>query len=123
MGIDYGTKRVGLALTDEAGIMGFPHGVLPNDAELLPSLEKIIREKKVGEIVVGQSLDKEGKPNALMVAIEALILDLTLAVGVPIHLEPELYSTQAALRLQGRNDVTDAAAATLLLNSFIGRSK
>lgn len=123
MGIDYGTKRVGIALTDEAGMMGFPHGVLPNDAKLLATLVALIEQKKVGQIVLGNSLNKEGKPNKVMGEIEELITDLTLAVGVPVHLEPELYSTQAAVRLQGRNDATDAAAATLLLNSFLDRNK
>lgn len=123
MGIDYGTKRVGVALTDESGMMGFPHGVIVNDAKLLTTLVALIDQKQVAQIVFGQSLDKAGKPNAIMAAIEALMLDLTLAVGVPIHLEPEHYSTQAAVRLQGRNDATDAAAATLLLNSFLDRHR
>jgi len=123
MGIDYGTKRVGVALTDEAGMMGFPHGVLPNDERLLVSLVALIEQKKVGQLVFGKSLNKEGKPNAIMTSIEELITDLTLALPIPIHLEPEHYSTQAALRLQGRNEATDAAAATLLLNSFLDRHK
>lgn len=122
MGIDYGTKRVGIALTDEAGMMGFPHGVMPNDGKLLRTLVNLIEQKKVGQIVIGNSINKEGKPNRVMDKVEELITDLTLAVGVPVHLEPEHYSTQAALRLQGRNDATDAAAATLLLNSFLERS-
>lgn len=121
MGIDYGTKRVGLALTDEAGMMGFPLMVLPNDAKLLSTIVSIIEEKAVGEIVIGKSIGKDGVPNAVMAAIEELMTDLTLAVGIPIHLEPEHYSTQAALRLQGRNQATDAAAAAILLNSYLER--
>lgn len=122
MGIDYGTKRVGVALTDEAGLMGFPHGVLANDGKLLATLVALIEEKKVGQVVLGHSVGRDGQPNKVQSAIDELITDLTLAVGVPIHLEPEHYSTQAALRLQGRNEATDAAAATLLLNSFLERS-
>ena len=42
MGIDYGTKRVGLALSDDKGMMAFPHVVLTNDASLLKEIEKIV---------------------------------------------------------------------------------
>lgn len=123
LGIDFGTKRVGLALTDEDGMMGFPLMVIPNDGKLLSTITSIIEEKKVGEIVIGQSIGNDGKPNAVMGAIQELIGDLTLAVGLPIHLEPEHYSTQAALRLQGRNQATDAAAAAILLNSYLERTR
>jgi hypothetical protein len=44
LGIDYGTKRVGLALTDDKGMMAFPHSVLVNDKDLL--LLKIVHKEK-----------------------------------------------------------------------------
>jgi RNase H-fold protein (predicted Holliday junction resolvase) len=56
-------------------------------------------------------------------AVEALMLDLTLATGLPIHLEPEQYSTQAAIQLQGRNTETDASAAALILDGYLTRKK
>lgn len=123
LGIDYGSKRVGVALSDEAGMMAFPFKVIPNTTALLKELEVIIESKKVTEIVIGHSLDKNSQPNKIQAAIEELITDLTLATGLPIHLQPEQFSTQAALQIQGRNDMTDAAAATLILDSFITRTK
>ncbi|OGG85601.1 hypothetical protein A2392_02410 [Candidatus Kaiserbacteria bacterium RIFOXYB1_FULL_46_14] len=123
MGIDYGTKRVGVALSDESGRMAFPHIVLDNDGKLLEQLEKIIKERAVGEIVIGHSLDRSGRPNAVHGEVEELIGDLTLRVGLPIHLEAEQYSTQEALRDQGRTAQTDASAAAIILNSFITKKK
>jgi putative holliday junction resolvase len=123
MGIDYGSKRVGVAFSDELGKMAFPHKVLENNSTLLKSLIDLIEEKRVAEIIIGYSVDKEGKPNAIQQKIEELITDLTLQVGLPVHLEPEQYTTQAALRIQGRNAMTDAAAATLILDNFITRQK
>jgi putative Holliday junction resolvase len=123
MGIDYGSKRVGVALSDESGRMAFPHIVLDNDGRLLEKLAEIVKERQVGEIVIGHSLGRDGKPNPIHTAVEELIGDMTLAVGLPIHLEPEQYSTQAALRDQGRTAQTDASAAALILNSFITRKK
>lgn len=123
MGIDFGSKNVGLAFTDESGSMAFPHGVLPNNAGLFPAVLKLIKEKNVEEIVIGHSLDKAGKANKIHQAVESFILELTLELGIPIHLEPEQYSTQQAIRIQGKNSQTDAAAAAIILDSFITRKK
>jgi len=123
MGIDYGSKRIGISLSDESGSMAFPHGVISNDANAYKAIVTIIEEKRVGTIVIGHSLDKEGQANKIHAAVEELITDLTLATGLPVHLEPEQFSTQQALRIQGRTSQTDAAAAALILDSFIQRKK
>lgn len=123
MGIDYGSKRVGTAFTDDAGRMAFPHNVLQNDKSLLSEIVKLIEEKNVSEIIIGLSLGRDGKPNEIHKQVEEFIGDLTLQVGVPIHLEPEQYTTQEATRFQGKTKKTDAAAASIILNSFITRSQ
>lgn len=123
LGIDYGSKRVGTALSDEAGLMAFPHVVLENNDKLLSDLEKIVVENKVTEIVIGHSLNREGGTNKIHDAVTELVTDLTLNLGLPVHFEPEQYTTQEAIRFQGRTDKTDAAAASIILNSFITRTK
>lgn len=123
MGIDYGTKKVGLAFTDESGSMAFPHSVLPNDSHLIKMISGLVREKGVKEIVIGHSLNKTGKENALHGRVEEFMMDLTLELGLPIHLEPEQYSTQQAIRIQGKTAQTDAAAAAIILDSFITKHK
>lgn len=123
LGIDYGSKKTGLALTDESGKMAFPHSVVPTDAKLLKTIETLIMKEKVGEIVLGYSLNRDGKPNTIHAAVEELMLDLTLAVGLPVHLQPEQYTTQAAIQLQGRNTQTDASAAALILDAYLIKQK
>jgi putative Holliday junction resolvase len=123
LGIDYGTKRVGTALSDDQGLMAFPHKVFPNDANLLKALVEIIEKEGVGEIVIGLSLGRDGKPNQVHEKVTELVGDLTLQVGIPVHLEPEQYTTQEAIRFQGRTDMTDAAAASIILNSYLTRTK
>ena len=123
MGIDYGSKRVGIALSDDQGLMAFPHSVLKNDASFFKTLCALIESEGVGEIVIGESKGRDGQPNSIQEAVTELVTDLTLHVGVPVHLEPEQYSTQEAIRFQGRTDKTDAAAASVILNSYITRNK
>lgn len=123
MGIDFGSKNIGLAFTDESGSMAFPHGVIPNDGKMLKTILTLIEQKNVQEVVIGHSVDYSGKANKIHAAVEEFMMDLTLAIGIPIHLEPEQYSTQQAIRIQGKNSQTDAAAAAIILDSFITRKK
>ncbi|NCN52752.1 Holliday junction resolvase RuvX [Candidatus Parcubacteria bacterium] len=122
MGIDYGTKKLGVAFSDETGTMAFPHDTIPNDDKLLSVIESLIEEKGVIELVIGYSLGRDGLPNAVQEAIDEFAGDITLRTGIPIHFEPEQYTTQEAMRLQGKNAKTDASAAAIILNSFLTRS-
>lgn len=121
LGIDYGSKKIGLALTDESGVMAFPHSVIPNDEKTQSVIESLLEKESIDEIVMGYSLDREGKENPIHLAVEALMTDLTLSIGLPIHLEPEQYTSAAAARTTGKNAQTDAAAAALILESFLSK--
>lgn len=119
IGIDFGTKKVGIAITDDSGVMAFPHAVVPNDKQLMHYLEQLITARGIKEIVIGHSLNNKGADNQLHSQVMELVTDLTLSLGIPVHLEPEQYSTQQAINLQGRNKKTDATAAAIILDSFI----
>jgi len=121
LGIDFGTKKVGIALSDEGGQMAFPREVIQNDGDLLKKVESLIQSEGVEEIVIGHSLKGDGSENEVQAAIDEFITDLTLATGLPVHLEPEQYSTQEALRIQGRTEKTDASAAAIILNSYLSK--
>lgn len=123
MGIDFGHKNVGIAFSDEGGMMAFPHSVLKNDAELLKKVVALAEEKGASEIVIGHSLDKDGNANKIHAQVEEFIGDMTLQLGLPIHLQPEYYSTQQAVRFQGKTAQTDAAAASIILDSYIQKKK
>lgn len=119
VGIDYGTKKIGIAVSNDDGTMAFPHEVVPNDGQFMEYLTALVEQRKVAAVVIGQSLANDGTPNKVQEAIEELVTDITLYSGLPVHLVPEQYTSQAAARLQGRNEHTDAAAAALILDSFI----
>jgi putative Holliday junction resolvase len=123
IGIDYGSKKIGIALSDDSGKMAFPHEVVPNDKNFLKYIEVVVEERGVKEIVIGHSLNNQGAPNKIHSAVEEFITDITLQIGIPVHLEPEQYSTQQASQIQGKNENTDASAAALILDSFINKNK
>ena len=119
MGIDFGSKRVGIALSDETGTLAFPEAVFLNDGSLLDMVEKLAHEKEVAAFVLGHSVHTDGTPNKVAAAAEAFMTDLTLRMGLPVHLQPEQYSTQEAKRYQGKTDMVDAAAAAIILNNYL----
>lgn len=123
MGIDFGTKKIGIAISDDSGVMAFPHSVVKNDDKLLSYIEKLVSERSINEIVIGHSLNNQGGPNQVHSLVEEFITDLTLRIGVPVHLEPEQYSTQQAIHLQGRTDMVDASAAAIILDSYLNKQK
>jgi len=127
LGIDYGTKKVGLALSNEAGTMGFPHGIIPNDARLIDALVALIREKNVEALVVGESHDFGGKENAAGRDGRRFAQELAAITSLPLSFESEMFTTQAArrypdgTRMKGSPDV-DASAAALILTGFLSHT-
>ncbi|MGE5540864.1 MAG: Holliday junction resolvase RuvX [Bacillota bacterium] len=125
LGIDYGSKKVGLALSDEAGTMGFPFEVVPNDARLREALTLLIQSKGVDVVVIGESRDFAGNPNPIANPARALGEELSECAGIPVHYEPEMLTTQEARRDFEGNRTNygnvDASAAALILTSYLSR--
>jgi len=121
MGIDYGTKRVGVAFSDEGGVMAFPHSVLQNDAGLETTLVALAQKDGIGAIVFGRSENLVGGENPVAKRAGACARALEEALHIPVHFESEVFTTQEAIREQGRNDLTDASAAAIILNSYLAR--
>lgn len=127
MGIDYGSKKVGVAFSDEAGMMGFPHATLPNSSELVNELAGLIKEKEVGVVVMGESKDFSGEDNAVAEEAHGFAARLTELTGIAVHFQPETFTTQEArrypdgTRMPGSPNV-DAAAAALILTSYLERN-
>ncbi|MEK7552683.1 MAG: Holliday junction resolvase RuvX [Patescibacteria group bacterium] len=121
LGLDYGRKRVGLALSDEGGRFAYPLTVLPNETGLIDQIKTICREREVGEIVLGESLTRERRPNPLMKPILRFKERLSLALGLPIIFEDESMTTAEAAREIGRDDRLDARAAAIILRNYLAR--
>ncbi len=122
LGIDYGEKRIGLAVSDDQGMMAFPHSVVPGGKGAAVAVAAIAREQGADTIVVGQSNDYQGKPNVIMTKANAFAEELKTA-GFIVAFESELLSSHQASHFQGKTAMTDAAAASIILQSYIDRTK
>ena len=124
LGIDFGTKKVGLALSDEAGTMGFPHAIVPNDSRLVEEVAALIGREAVGAVVIGESLDFSGQENPVAAHARTFAEALAARTGITPVFEPEMLTTQEARRdFEGvrTHGAVDASAAALILTSYLSR--
>lgn len=122
LGIDFGEKRIGLALSDEKGIFSFPHAVLVNDSKTLEIMSNICKKEKVGKIIMGASLDYKGKANPVMRLAKNFAVRLEKETGLPVEYENEVLTTKEASNLDDDKSVRDAVAASVILRSYIART-
>ena len=119
LGIDYGSKKIGIALSDEGGTFAFPHSTVQNDERALDKIVQIIRGSGVAEVVMGESLDYVGKANPVLDDAHNFADMLEKQTGIEVHFEPEFLTTTQAGKMQGRRDNLDASAAAIILQSFL----
>jgi putative holliday junction resolvase len=122
MGIDYGSKRIGLAFSDEGCQFALPHSVIKSGPEAVEHIVKIAADAGIQEVVMGESKNYKGEANAILA--ESLEFKKALeSRGFAVHLEPEFMTSAHVEKLQGRTDMTDASAAALILQSFLDKRR
>jgi len=133
LGIDYGSKRVGLSLSDEEGRIAFPYKIIKNDLELVDNIHNICGVEEISAIVLGESHDLSGKPNKIMGSIEEFKRNLEGELDLPIYFEKEFMTSVFARGNDGKkiNDAMkikkekdekiDDSAAALILQRYLDR--
>ncbi len=121
MGIDYGSKRVGVAVSDKGNAFALPHSVIQNGKDLIDKLNEIICENEVTHIIVGESKDYHGDDNKIMKSIRDFKETIENRLQLPVIFEQEFMTSHNAQRFQGKNDLHDASAAALILQSYLDR--
>ena len=122
LGIDFGEKRVGVALSDEEGKIAFPKAVLANDSDLLRNIVDWCLKNVVDAVVMGESRDYHGKINEIMWKIDSFRQQLE-TMGIKVVFEPEFMTSAQASRVTGLNEMIDASAAAIILQSYLDKQK
>jgi putative Holliday junction resolvase len=122
LGIDFGEKRVGIAVSDEDGKIAFPSVVLVNDQNLLKNIVDLCMKNSVQAVVMGESRDYQGQINPIMWKIEGFKKQLE-TIGFKVIYEPEFMTSVQASQITGENKMLDASAAALILQSYLNKGK
>lgn len=130
LGIDYGTKRVGLAHGDEIGVATpLPALTEADEAARWAKLGEVIKQRRITDLVLGYPYNMDGSVGFKAKEVDAFAARLKAAFGLPVHLIDEtLTSSEAessiakkdrrAVRDSGR---VDSRAACLILQDYLNQ--
>jgi putative Holliday junction resolvase len=130
LGLDVGSKTIGLALTDEAGIAAHPLTVLARvgNAGDAAAIAALVAEHGVTEVVVGMPFELSGRVGHRARRVQGFLKVLVAALGaVPVHEQDERFTTAEAQRVMIEADVSrarrraviDQQAAALILQTWL----
>lgn len=129
LAIDHGTKRMGIAISDELKMIAQPLEFIPSEpfAPFLDRLRAIIREKEVEMILVGMPRNMDGSYGPAALKVQEFVAVLKDAIAIPITVWDERLTSAQANRflLQGnvrrsdRKQKVDKTAAAILLQSYL----
>jgi putative Holliday junction resolvase len=133
LGIDYGSKRVGIAISDEEGTLAFPHKIIANNLELVDTIHNICGENEISAIVLGESHDLSGVPNKIMGSIEEFKRNLEAELDLPVYFQKEFLTSVFARGNDGKKEnnarkdkkekgvKVDDSAAALILQRYLDK--
>jgi len=132
LAVDYGERRVGLAISDPMGIIASPAGFIQRRAGKRAPIAELIRRATALEargFVIGLPLDENGEDSERATEVRGLAAELQRRTGLPVELIDERFTTAAALRAiremggstRQRKGEVDALAATVLLQHALAR--
>ncbi len=131
LGIDYGDKRIGLAISDYLGVIAQGLGVIPNEGrkKVFPEIAKIIEEHQVSKVVLGMPRNMNGTYGPMSDKIQRFGRRLQQELGIEVIYQDERMSTMTAeqVLIQGdvsrsnRKKVVDKLAAQVILQSYLDR--
>lgn len=96
LAIDYGEKRIGLAITDPLNIFAYPLTTLQNDKDFFKNLKSILDQYRVVKILIGNPIKEDGSIPKLFVKIEELKNEIEQKFSISVLLVDERYSSEIA---------------------------
>ena len=134
VGLDLGSRRIGVALCDSAGTLATPYEVVQRSGDRQRDhrrIAELVAEAEAEVVVVGLPLSLDGSVGPAAAGVQAEVAELREHLGVPVEVWDERLSTvEAGRRLQSagvpgrkRRHVIDQVAATVILQSWLDATR
>ncbi len=127
LGIDYGTKRIGIAVSDKNGKFAFPHSIIQfsTSQAVNSEIKKICEKNDVSKIILGKPGGYKGDAGEILKKIENFKKKLEEYINISVFYESEVLTTQQAKRPYGdkKGKKIDASAAALILQSWLDKKQ
>lgn len=134
MGLDYGSKTIGIAISDELGFTAQPVETVERNGEnklrkSLARISEIVREKNIQKIVVGLPVNMSGKRGERVARTLEFVEKLKLRVDIPIVMQDERLTTveaneilsESGVKREERKRYIDQIAASIILKEYMER--
>lgn len=121
MGVDFGAKRIGIAVSNPEGTIAFPREIIEGGAGAVQRIADSAKREEAETIVVGLPLGQGGKDTDQTMRVRAFARELRRVVSMPIEFENELLTTRLARIGTHGSKSPDASAAALILQSYLDK--
>lgn len=122
LGIDYGSKRVGLAISDETLTLARELEIL-SPKQFFAKLPELVLEEEISTVVLGLPLAMSGEDSAQTQNIREVKESIEKIISVPVELVDERLTSKWAGEAPGGNKNIDSLAAQLILQSYLDKQK
>ncbi len=122
LGIDYGEKRIGLAISDESQTFARELSIV-SPREFFEQLDQIIEDGQIERIVLGWPLNMHGEETKKTQEVKSFKLEIEKITGLPVAIIDERLSSVMAQKLPGGKKDIDSLAAQILLQNYLDRKK
>ena len=133
LALDYGAKRIGVALSDPLMTFAYPHITINNDDKIWNELDRIITEKSISKVIMGYPFREDGKPPSLSQQIDKFKKQLEVRYSLEVLLWDERYTSSIATEMMilsnnkrsKRRDkgIVDRNAAAIILQEYLNGLK
>lgn len=122
LGIDFGLRKIGIAIGDDETGFAFPVGNIDGGGEAIPEIVKTAMSEGVGALVVGLPIPDVHQTDTQLELTKQFARDLQVTSGMTVHVVDEQFSSTEARRFHaehGGKMPEDARAATIILQAFL----
>ncbi len=129
LGLDLGTKRIGVSISDENQSVATPHKTIAKTtpSKLIDELKMIIKENNIRVLIIGNPINMDGTLGKSSHSVNSIASNIEKSIDIPVCLWDERLSTVAAFKLSGQLDTNiskrvkniDENAATFILQGAI----
>lgn len=125
LGIDYGEKRIGIAVSDPEAKIAFPLKTVSAGSEknAIQELAVLIRKEKINKIIMGLPRAADGNDTPISLKVRAFAHKLHEELMLPVEFENELLTSRLAEQAGVKKQNIDQASAALILQSYLDKQQ
>lgn len=122
LGIDYGEKRIGLAVSDETQTLARELDIWSPE-KFWKQIAELIAEQAIERVIVGLPLNMSGEQTQKSVEVQGFVDELSKLINPPVEVVDERLSSVMAQQIAGQSSNIDSLAAQIFLQNYLDKNK